>query len=97
MLFIIVLAVTLSYHAVVTHGDEAVAVKNCIENGGTIQKWHTQDTKITVCLMEGTRAKGKFGLFFEKISNPENNTAFTKGDSLWKVVDYLKRMGAKYE
>lgn len=84
--------VALNDHAVMKHGNDALAVRNCLDNNGPVQVWRTFD-KATYFLICKTGDR-EFGIQpvtkdgFEK-------TAFIKG--AWNdTMKYLGKLGTKF-
>ena len=82
-------------HAVIRHPKDAESVRNCISNGGTVEKWHNPETGrvAIVCQLEPKL----FGV--QIIANIDNTwqeiTAFIKNKltRIEQVHRYLKNTG----
>jgi putative hemolysin len=83
-------------HPLEKHGEEAVAVENCIDGGGTLAVWMNPDTQRTVklCQIPDGKYRGKYGLHIEE-ANGDWVTSFLKNkyDQLDQVLAYLVRAG----
>jgi hypothetical protein len=78
-------------HAVESHGNEALEVRNCLDKFGGIRMFYNPQTNrfAEICFMEN----GKFGI---QITEEENEvTSFIKNKmrTLKQVVHYLKNSG----
>lgn len=82
-------------HGFERHGQYAIAVRNCISNGGTIQRWHNPETGriARICQLEET----VFGIqIIEKIDGKwQEITAFVKRKMtrLCQVEKYMQNTG----
>jgi putative hemolysin len=83
-------------HPLEKHGEEAVAVENCIDGGGTLAVWMNPDSqrRLKLCQIPDGKYQGKYGLHIEEM-NGDWVTSFIKNkyDQLDKVLAYLVRSG----
>lgn len=88
-----------SLHAVARHGDDALAIRACIENKGPAMKFKSLKDPFTfylVCQLDdgrwGLQALIKdAGKYFEK-------TAFVKGEgTLGELLDYMGKLATRFK
>ncbi|RJR10010.1 hypothetical protein C4588_04275 [Candidatus Parcubacteria bacterium] len=85
--------INLSLHALDRHGNEALMVKQCLDQKGPLQVWQQPNGRIAkICQLDN----GKFGILIED-ANGNNITAFVKNKSrtLQQVIQYLRNKGAQ--
>lgn len=81
----------LSIHALEKHGEEAIAVRNCLDQNGPAQIWQLNERTYLVCILDD----GRFGISIEDAEG--NITAFirNKAKTIQDVIRYLERQGAE--
>lgn len=83
----------ISLHALERHGNEAVMVKQCLDQNGPLQIWQQPNGRVAkVCQLDN----GQYGILIED-ANGNNITAFVKNKSrtLQQVMQYLRNKGAQ--
>ena len=81
-------------HAVIRHGDDAIAIRKCLNDNGEYMIWQslTQDNKFfRVCEL----GPGRFGLQIVQciVGGTCEKTAFIKGNGTWlELLKYLENI-----
>lgn len=91
-------SVMVNSHAVLRHGEDAIAIRACLDKKGTYQLWKSKtdpDKFFRICELE----PGKFGFQIVQciIGGVCEKTAFIKGNGSWsELVRYLGRIATKF-
>lgn len=78
-------------HAIIKHGMEAIAVRECIANGGALELWANPDTgrQAEVCQL----ANGKYGIHVTRFGREVTSFIKNKLTKLSQVERYLQNVG----
>jgi hypothetical protein len=92
LLAALLLAVLYGSHAIDRHGAEADMVRECVERGGTIQRWayHDNSRIISVCQLDD----GRFGLMITERLREVTSYVKNRMTRLEQVEQYLINRGA---
>ncbi len=98
LLVLLATSVLVNSHAVIRHGDDALAIRSCLDTKGEYQVWKslTDPNKFfRICELK----PGLFGLQVVQCVLGGNceKTAFIKGDGSWSaLMRYLGRMATRF-
>lgn len=99
ILFVILaITVVVSGHAVIRHGNDALAIRDCLDKNGDFQIWKslTDANKFfRICQFD----RGQFGMQIVQSENGTvyEKTAFIKGDGTWgALMKYLGKIATKF-
>jgi hypothetical protein len=92
LLAALLLAVIYGTHAVARHGTEADMVRECVERGGTIQRWayHDNSRIISVCQLDD----GRFGIMITERLKEVTSFVKNRMRDIKQVEQYLINRGA---
>lgn len=78
-------------HAIERHGEDALAVRECVERGGGIELWYNPETmrQAEVCLMPD----GKFGVQVSRFNREVTSFVKDKLQRIDQVHVYLRNRG----
>ena len=97
ILAIIVYVIVDSSHAVLRHGDDAIEVRNCVNDPNKILGTfpHPDGKTAFICLISGTKEDGRFGVRIMSDTSGDEITAFIKNKmrTIDQVLTYLKNGG----
>ncbi|RPJ39271.1 MAG: hypothetical protein EHM35_02760 [Planctomycetaceae bacterium] len=93
LVIVVLAALGLVYgtHAVEQHGVNALAVRACVENGGTLETWENPETfrQASICLLPD----GRFGVMIHRFGREVTSFVKDKLRSLDQVRRYLSNRG----
>jgi hypothetical protein len=97
LLILAAVVVVVQSHAVQRHGEEAEAIRKCLDNNGPFQIWRAFDgeTFYRLCQLDDER----WGLqaIVKEGKTWVEKTAFVRGDGSWKaLMNYLQRFATRY-
>ncbi|KKK73628.1 hypothetical protein LCGC14_2891940 [marine sediment metagenome] len=98
LMMVLAVSVLVSDHAVKKHGDDALAIRSCLDTKGEYQIWKSKtdlNKFFRICELE----PGMFGLQVVQclLSGACEKTAFIKGDGSWgALMKYLGRIATKF-
>lgn len=91
ILILLAAAVVLDMHAIEKHGEDAVLVRQCLDQGGPVMSWQ-KDNRIILCVQ---LPDGRFGIQVQEKGREVTSYIKNKMTRITQIKQYLRNTGAK--